>query len=508
MEKIRVMLVLEGTYPFNGGGVSTWAHILCNRVQNSDFILYSLNAHFEKEPRYQLSKSVKEVVQLPLWTPDEPFDFTTYGDSYFQNIERKEATTPEIIEQKFVPLFKQLLAFIYAENQSMLQLDIIFYELWMYFKTYDYKVSMRSQATWDAYRESIATLSFDEHHPNASLRDLTIGMRWLYRFLLPISITTTPKADIAHITLSGFALLPALIANYQHGASIILTEHGVFIRERLLAINNSEYSFFLKNLLIKISESIAKLAYYKSVKILSVNKFNHKWEQIYGADPERLMVVYNGINHELFKPRPKPEHLREIPTVVALARIFELKDVLTMIRTCAHVAKEIPKVLFMVYGDDKAVPEYTRECLDLIGELQLAENFKLMGPRKNPHLLFPEGDISILTSISEGFPYTIIESMGCGVPVVSTDVGGTAEALDEHSGFICKPKDAVQLGDAVIKLLKDKALRESMGAHARQRVLENFTEDQFIASYEEIYQTVFESGRISIAHFNQKVRSS
>jgi glycosyltransferase involved in cell wall biosynthesis len=508
MERIRVMLVLEGTYPYNGGGVSTWAHILCNRVQNVNFTLYTLNAHYEREPVYKLSKSVKQLIQVPLWTPDEPFDFTSYGESYFNNIQRKETTGPEIIAQKYVPLFKRLLEFIYAEKQSMGQLDAIFYELWMYFKTYDYKVSMRSQLTWDAYREVIAKVSFGENHPNASLRDLTIGMRWLYRFLLPISITKTPKVDIAHITLSGFALLPALISQYQHGASIILTEHGVFIRERLLAINNSEYSFFLKNLLIKISESIAKLAYYKSDKILSVNKFNHKWELMYGADPDKLAVVYNGIDHQLFKSRPKPEHLLQTPTVVALARIFELKDILCMIKTCAYVAKEIPNVLFMVYGDDKAVPEYTRECLDLIGELQLNKNFKLMGIRKDPHLLFSEGDISILTSISEGFPYTIIESMACGIPVVSTDVGGTSEALDEHSGFICKPKDAHQLGEAVIRLLKDKDLRDSMGAHARQRVLDNFTEDSFIASYEGIYQTVFENSQLSVSQFSKQARSS
>ncbi len=152
------------------------------------------------------------------------------------------------------------------------------------------------------------------------------------------------------------------------------------------------------------------------------------------------------------------------------------------------VAREIPTVQYLVYGDDTAVPEYTRECLQLIETLGMEQNFKFMGPKSDPHLLFAEGDISILTSISEGFPYTVIESMGCGIPVVATDVGGVREALDEGSGFVCKPKDAQAIGEKVITLLKDTSLRTTMGHHARERVLANFTQQHFIDSYERAYR--------------------
>jgi len=179
-----------------------------------------------------------------------------------------------------------------------------------------------------------------------------------------------------------------------------------------------------------------------------------------------------------------------VPTVVAAARIFELKDILTMIKACAVTVKKIPEVKFLIYGDDQAVPEYTKECLDLIEELKLKENFKLMGTRSDSHLIFPEGDLSILTSISEGFPYTVIESMSCGVPVVATDVGGVNEALDENSGFVCKPKDYEEIGKRVIELLQNEELRFKMGAHARKRVVENFTLKNFIEQYEEVYHQV------------------
>lgn len=488
MNKISVMLITEGTYPYNGGGVSTWAHSLCNSVRNVDYTLYSMNANYEQTPKYKLGPAIVKNIQVPLWTPDEPYDYTSYGEEYYKIIGKKQATSYRNIEKKFIPLFTHLVDFIYEDNAPIETLDGIFYRLWLYFEDNDYKETMRSQLVWEAYCAGIDKYSKKKRNPTASLLDLTIGMRWLYRFLIPLSIVDVPKVSVAHVTLSGFTLIPALIANYKYGTAIMLTEHGVFIRERLLAINTSEYPFFLKNLLIRFSEGIARLTYYKAEKIISVNLFNKKWEVLYGANPEKIEVIYNGIDEHLFTPRPKPKHLEHIPTVVALARVFELKDLITMIRSCAVVAKEIPNVLYLVYGDDTAVPAYTKECVQLLETLKLKDNFKFMGPKDNPHLLFAEGDISILTSISEGFPYTVIESMGCGIPVVATDVGGVSEALDEASGFVCKPKDAASIGAKVILLLKDKNLRIKMGEAARKHVLENFTQDRFIAAYENAYR--------------------
>ncbi len=483
------MLITEGTYPYNGGGVSTWSHILCSKIKNVDYTIYSINANLETVPKYKLPTSVKNIIQLPIWTPEEPSDYISYGTKYYKTVGRKQWTTGKVIKKEFIPLFNSLLEFIYSDQNKIEDLDTIFYNMWIYFETYDYKKTMRHKTVWDNYKKTVSKLINSKNNPDASLLDLTIGMRWIYRFLIPISIVDIPKVDVAHLTLSGFPLIPALIANYKHGAKIVLTEHGVFIRERLLAISGSEYPFFLKNMLIKFSEAIARLCFYKSEHIISVNKFNRKWEELYGANPDKIKVIYNGVDENLFIPREKPKHLKNTPTVVALARIFDLKDVITMIKSCAVVKKEIPNVEFLIYGDDKAVPEYTEECLALIDKLNLKDNFKLMGPKQNPHLLFSEGDISVLTSISEGFPYTVIESMACGVPVVATDVGGVKEALDKDSGFLCKPKNAAEIGQRITQLLQNKELRLKMSKHARKRVVDNFTVNNFIEQYEHIYTT-------------------
>ncbi|MGB1268954.1 MAG: GT4 family glycosyltransferase PelF [Flavobacteriaceae bacterium] len=489
LQRTKVLMVLEGTYPYNGGGVSTWAHMLCNKVQHVDFTLYSINANFETEYKYDLSNSVKNVIQVPLWAPYEPYDYINYGKAYYKIINRKERTKSKLISEHFIPLFKNLVYNFYQEETDLPLLNDTIYQMWLFFQKYDYKQTMRSKIVWDTFCEITVKLLSETNIENTSVNDLTVGMRWIYRFLIPLSIDV-PKTDVAHITLSGFPIIPALVAKYKYNSKIITSEHGVFIRERLLAINSSDYSYFLKKLLIKFSESITKLAYFNSDKILSVNKFNMKWEKMYGADEDKIGIIYNGIDHLLFKPQQKPEHLLGIPTVVAAARIFDLKDICTMIKTCSVVKQTIPNVKFLVYGDKTAVPEYTSECEALISELALENNFILAGYHDKPHELFSEGDVSILTSISEGFPYTVLESMSCGVPVVATDVGGVSEALDENSGFICKPKDYIALGNSVIELLQNEQLRQKKGAYARQKVIDNFTINTFITKYEQEYLSI------------------
>jgi glycosyltransferase involved in cell wall biosynthesis len=487
--KYDVMLILEGTYPFNGGGVSTWAHMLCNKVENVNYTLYSINADFEQKSKYELSDNVKNVIQVPLWSPLEPQELISYGKKFHKTVNRKEQNDSDEIVEKFIPIFERLLNHIYDEKADVEDIDDTIFDMWQFFQNHDYKNTMKSVAVWKCFCKTVSEIIAKDNHYSATLYDFTVGMRWIYRFLIPISIDV-PKVDVSHLTLSGFPVIPALVLKYKYGTPIIATEHGVFIRERLIAINSSEYSFFLKNLLIKFSECITRVVYYKSDLILSVNKFNISWEKMYGANPNKIDIIYNGIDVDLFSPIAKPAHLENIPTVVAAARIFELKDIITMIKSCDVVKQEIPNVKYLVYGDNNAVPEYTKECTNLIKKLGLEENFILAGYHDKPHELFCEGDISILTSISEGFPYTVLESMSCGIPVVATDVGGVTEALDDKCGFICKPKDYKALGKSVITLLQDEVLRKQMGANARKKVIDNFTIDKFIKEYEVAYDFI------------------
>lgn len=140
-----------------------------------------------------------------------------------------------------------------------------------------------------------------------------------------------------------------------------------------------------------------------------------------------------------------------------------------MIRAAKLVQNEIPEVQFKVYGSLEVDKEYVKKCQNLVKKLKLVDTFHFEGFHNQPSMIFNEGDISILTSISEGFPYTVIESMSCGRPVVATDVGGIRDAL-EGCGILCKPRDPRDIANGVVKLLQDTDLRLEYGRKARDRV--------------------------------------
>ncbi|HSE83538.1 MAG TPA: glycosyltransferase, partial [Thermodesulfobacteriota bacterium] len=101
--------------------------------------------------------------------------------------------------------------------------------------------------------------------------------------------------------------------------------------------------------------------------------------------------------------------------------------------------------------------------------------------------LYVEGDISIISSISESCPYALLESMSCARPVVSTDVGDVKKIL-RGFGIIVPPRNPEALGQAVVKLLKDDGLRLQLGHKARQEILTKYSDSVTVDIYRKLYQ--------------------
>ncbi|MEA3338768.1 MAG: GT4 family glycosyltransferase PelF [Chloroflexota bacterium] len=502
-EHLSVLLETEGTYPFVGGGVSTWCDILVRELNGpADAPDKKVNYHvcaITGDPnvklRYQLMDNVKQLIHVPLWGTEEPAEFILPDLPFSEIYQHKQSTTPEVIEGKFIPLLRRFLRGLEETGLDMTSYGRTVHELYRYFQEYDYIESFKSPLVWELFQEEMLRPYRErpddflpQEQPN--LYDLTTALRWLNKLLMVLN-APIPETDVTHATIAAFVGLVSVIAKLEYGTPMLLTEHGVYIRERYIHVSATDLTYFLKRFLINLSSLMSRLCYTYADQVSPVCNFNQKWERLYGVSGQKLLTIYNGVNPEIFVPAPKPEKSQGRPTVVAAARVFPLKDILTMIRTAAVVRQTIPDARFTVYGSLTADPPYVEKCRALIAELELEESFELGGFHSEPAKIFIEGDISILTSISEGFPYTVLESMSCGRPVVATDVGGVREAL-EGFGVVCRPGDPDDLAAGVIKLLQNDEARQLLGRKARNEVLAKYRTSRSVDAYWEAYQRLAE----------------
>jgi len=491
-ERLSVLLCTEGTYPYQSGGVSTWCDTLCKGLPEVDYYIYAITGHPNVTLRYELPSNVKKMIHIPLWGAEEPAEYVLAEVPFSEIYLRKRRTTSQVIEREFIPLFRSFLRGVMGGGGDVAGHGETICALHRYFQSYEYKETFRAQPVWELFKEEILRLYQEGHAAERpSVFDLTTSLRWLYNFLMPLNVPL-PQVDIVHSTIASFAGLAGVIAKVERGTPFLLTEHGVFIRERYIAISTSKFTPFTKRFLMGLFAFMTRLNYAYAVRIAPVCDFNIRWESLWGGSRGKIATIYNGVDADVFTPGEKPERTRGRPTVVAAARVMPIKDIKTMIRAAALVREKIPDVLFLVYGSLTADPEYVEECRALIEELGLEDSFKLAGFHSNPAEIYNEGDINVLSSLSEGFPYTVLESMSCGRPVVATDVGGVREAL-EGFGVLVPPRNPQALADGIVQLLEDDDLRHELGRRAREEVLAKFRLSGFIEAYREAYQELVEN---------------
>ena len=477
----------EGTYPFAGGGVSTWCHILTQELGQVDFYIFAVTGEPKWTLKYNLSPNVKKVKQIPLWGTVEPWEFINDDDSFADVYERKKRVTSQVVRYRFLPLFEKFLNGLHHPNDDVYAQARNLLRLYRYFQEYDYKDSLRSEPVWQLFKKTVLEFYTSQYpeHELPSLNDMTTTMRWIYHYFLPLA-ADIPQMDIAHTTIAGFSGLAGCILKLEYGTPFLVTDHGVFIRERYIAISASDFSFFIKRFLLNMSIFVTRLVYYLADQVSPVADFNKRWELRFGVTPDKFKTIHNGIDPSVFVPQEKPAKTRGRPTVVSTAHIIPLKDIETMIRASDIVRKKIKDVQFRVYGSKEVDPNYAKKCQRLIDKSNLGDVFLLAGYHSNPAEVYNEGDLTVLSSISEGFPYTVIESMASARPVVATDVGGVREALEDY-GILVKPRDPQALADGIITLLEDAELRQQMGQQAREQALLKYRISSSVEEYLKSY---------------------
>lgn len=474
---LDVLLLTEGTYPYTRGGVGTWCDTLVRRVQGVRYHVMAVVATPFVPMRFKVPPHVQAVLAVPLWGTEEP---TEHLDLPYATIyDRRQSTTSEVIRNQFLPLFDRLLDQLWLPEQDGAEVAQTAWEMYRYFQRYDYLTSFKSEEVWERFRTR-ATERTD--WPTPTIRDLLQGLGWVYRFMTVLT-TPLPRVDVTHASAAAFCALPAVIAKLEHGTPMILTQHGIYLREQYLSIGKSDMSPFGKRFLLGMVGAVSRTALWAADQISPVAAYNIRWESQLGASNDRFKVIYNGVDPTVFQPRPRPSG--SPLTVVSVARIDPIKDLETLMRAAAIVRREMPEVKFAVYGS-VSVQSYYEKLLALRKELRLGDSFTFAGHVESPAVAYQSGDVVALSSISEGFPYAVVEAMMSGRAVVATDVGGTAEALGDW-GLLVPPQQPEMMAEALLKVLADPQMRRQMAEESYERALSQFTVDRQVELYMQSY---------------------
>ncbi len=485
MKRLKVALTGEGTYPYVTGGVSVWADILINKMKNIDFILIPILMTPYIKLKYQIPPNVVQMIKVPLWGSEEPSEFV-HSDKFSEIYRRKLKTINERDSIKnIVEMISGIIDFIYGKKDDYDELGDIMVRFYDFFQVYDYHETFRDKIVWDAYISKTEEIFKERNVDIPSVYDMIESLRFLFRFFI-VLLAHVPEAHVYHSSAAAFCGIPCVIAKKKYGSKFILTEHGIYAREQYLYASREGIAYRTKEFLLGLIGMIVKLNYHYADVISPVCNYNKRWELRWGANDENIQTIYNGIDVLRFKKLDVQRSDR--PTVVMVARLDPLKDIETFIRTCDIVRKKIPNVLFKLYGP-YVDEEYYKKCTDLCDKLGLGDNFQFAGLTDRPEVAYNEGDVVMLTSISEAFPFTVIEAMACEKVVISSDVGGTKEVL-EGFGYIVKPKDYKGFAEATIKVLSNMEDAKKLGLDARERILLGFTIEDMVDNYSDLYFSI------------------
>jgi len=212
--------------------------------------------------------------------------------------------------------------------------------------------------------------------------------------------------------------------------------------------------------------------------------------EVDGVDPARVLTIHNGLSlsdwnaHSTHQGRPG----ELLITTVGNIRRVKGHDI--FIRSAAAIAQQFPNASFSIAGD-VLEPEYFAELQALVRDLNLTGRFHFAGGVANLRDHLSAAQIFVLPSRSEGFSNAIVEAMAASLPVVATNVGGNAEAVqDGVTGFIVPPEDPAALARAIARLLSDPALARAMGLSGKAVAAETFTTEAMMTRIAGAYATL------------------
>jgi N-acetyl-alpha-D-glucosaminyl L-malate synthase BshA len=288
------------------------------------------------------------------------------------------------------------------------------------------------------------------------------------------------KLDLLHVHYAiphaASAYLAKEMLKAKRDIKIITTLHGTDI-----TLVGLEPSFL----------PLVKFSIEKSDGVTAVSRFlKEKTLTNYYIDKD-IRVIPNFVDTELFKPKEDCNFRKNIASqgekiLVHTSNFRNVKRVPDTIKIFEQVQKEIPSKLILVGdGPDRS------ECERLCRELKLCDKVKFLGKQDGLTEILSASDVFLIPSQSESFGLAALEAMACGLPVVSSSVGGLPELIRHNEcGFIAEIGDIDRMAKYVIDLLTNERKYTLFSSNARERAVNMFDKNKVVPLYEDYYKNI------------------
>lgn len=482
-------MILEGTYPYVTGGVSSWVHQLITSLAEFTFSLVVILPNRDRpwEHKYDLPDNVVGIQQIFLHEPDLP-------SGHEQKLPKESWEDVELFHRcpfnaEKIDAYESMFYYFFEAETRGISPD---------------KIIDRKEA-WN-----ILSRLYQEKASEESFIDYFWTFRFMHMPMFKILAAELPQAWVYHTVSTGYAGLLATLAKLKYKRPTVLTEHGIYTRERRIEISRADWIYENDQRLVKVRKSqsrfkelwnkmfltLSQLTYHYADVIITLSQKNQEYQLQDGADPGKMRIIPNGISVEVFRELEKDRKPNDQQLNLGfMGRVVSIKDVKTFVRACKTVSQQVHNLKVYIMGPTDEEETYYEECVQLAEFLGLSDIIEFTG-KVDVKEYYPKIDILVLTSLSEAQPLVILEANCIGIPVVATDVGACREMLygrtDEDkalgkSGLIANITDSEGIARAILKIWESPALRRKMSEAGKQRVARFYAKHELDDKYREIY---------------------
>ena len=463
-DPLTVCLVLEGSYPYITGGVSTWVQELIGALPDIRFSIYTLSPKSGQTSRYVFPPNV-----------------VTHKDIVIAEKRPIRAKTPDRrgLVQSIAVLHKTL-----AAGSAPSLTDILERLPEGYFP---YEDAVSDPVGWDMVVEANQA-----HNPAYPFADYFWAWKSAHDLVFTVLGESAPEADIYHPVSTGYAGLAAVAAKLRYNKPLLLTEHGLYHKEREMEIKRAGFvRGYQRDLWIGMYFGLSRICYHTADRVISLFEYNRRRQMEMGAPANKTLVIPNGIDIPRFSAVARKK--RRGFHVGFVGRVVPIKDVKTFILMAKIIADELAGVHFWCVGPLDEDPAYAEDCRVLVESFQLSSRFTFTG-KQNVASFYSFLDVLVLTSIREAQPLVILEAFAVGLPVVSTTVGNVAELLDYDDRFLAPSKDAEKLARSVRYVHDHPDEVEQLITTNKEKVGRFYNKADVFRRYGQIYTELARSG--------------